>query len=76
VRLTLTTLAADLKHPDSTFVEDTAVLTPHAAILCRPGAPSREGEVAAIRPELERFFLSPLWFVSTKIDSRWNWPKR
>jgi dimethylargininase len=58
--LTLTTLAADLKHPDSTFVEDTAVLTAHAAILCRSGAPSREGEAAAIRPELERFFPSML----------------
>ena len=56
--LALTTLPADLKHPDSTFVEDTAVLTQNAAILCRPGAPSREGEVAAIRPELKRFFAS------------------
>ena len=40
----------DLRHPDSTFVEDTAILTPHAAILTRPGAASREGEVDAIRP--------------------------
>jgi len=54
--LALTTLEADPRHPDSTFVEDTAVLTPHAAIVCRPGAPSREGEVAAIRPVIERFY--------------------
>lgn len=50
------TLRADLGHPDSTFVEDTAVLTPRAAILARPGAPSRAGEVTAIRGEIARFF--------------------
>ena len=54
--LDLTILQPDLRHADSTFVEDTAILTPHAAILCRPGAPSREGEVAAIRPAIERFY--------------------
>lgn len=52
----LTWLPPDPEHPDSTFVEDTAVLTPRAAILTRPGAPSRAGEVAAIRPALEPFF--------------------
>ena len=25
-------------HPDCVFVEDTAVVLPHVAILCRPGA--------------------------------------
>ncbi len=54
--LTLTTLDADLDHPDSTFVEDTAVLTARSAVLTRPGARSREGEVAAMRPTLRRFF--------------------
>lgn len=54
--LELTVLDPDLRHPDSTFVEDTAILTPQAAILCRPGAPSREGEVAEIRPVVERFY--------------------
>jgi dimethylargininase len=54
--LTITTLDADLQYPDSTFVEDTAILTPHGAILTRPGAPSREGEVAAIRETIGRFF--------------------
>ena len=53
--LSLTVLEPDLRHPDSTFVEDAAILTPNAAILTRPGASSREGEVAAIRPILERF---------------------
>lgn len=32
------TLPPDLAHPDSTFVEDTAVLTKSSAILTRPGA--------------------------------------
>jgi dimethylargininase len=54
--LEVVTLAADLAHPDSTFVEDTAVLTPQAAILARPGAPSRAGEVSAIREVIDRFF--------------------
>ena len=44
------------RYPDSTFVEDTAVLTPNCAILTPPGAASRKGEVKAIRPELERFY--------------------
>ncbi len=54
--LELTVLDADLRHPDSTFVEDAAILTPHAAIFTRPGASSREGEVAAIQPIVERFY--------------------
>jgi dimethylargininase len=56
--LELTTLPADLWHPDSTFVEDTAILTPKAAILCRPGAASRAGEIAAMRPVIARFFTA------------------
>ena len=40
--------------PDSTFVEDTAVVTQHGAIIARPGAPSRAGEVTAVRMVLER----------------------
>ncbi len=54
--LQLTVLPKDLKHPDSTFVEDTAVLTPHAAVLTRPGAESREGEVEGIRGAVLQFF--------------------
>jgi dimethylargininase len=46
-------LPSDDAHPDSTFVEDTAVVTALGAIVTRPGAPSRAGEVASIRPALE-----------------------
>jgi dimethylargininase len=58
--LAITTLQADVRYPDSTFVEDTAVLTAQSAILTRPGAASREGEVAAIRETLAGFFPSLL----------------
>jgi dimethylargininase len=54
--LTITTLEADPDHPDSTFVEDTAVLAGHSAILTRPGARSREGEVDAMGPIIRSFF--------------------
>ena len=54
--LQLTRLPAAAEFPDSPFVEDAAVLTPQCAILTRPGAPSRAGEVALIEPALrERF---------------------
>ena len=58
--LELTTLEADLRFPDSTFVEDTAILAAHGAVLTRPGAASREGEVDAIRPAILGFFPNPL----------------
>ena len=32
--------------PDAVFVEDTALCLPQGAVLMRPGAPSRMGEVA------------------------------
>ena len=54
--LRLTRLEPDLRHPDSTFVEDTAVLTPTRAVLTRPGATSRRGEVASMREPLARHF--------------------
>jgi len=49
-------LEPDEGHPDSTFVEDVAVVRGDLAVLTRPGAPSRRGEVAAIRPVLEGLF--------------------
>lgn len=56
----LTRLSADAQFPDSTFVEDTAILIgDRAAILTRPGAASREGEVAAIAPAVSAVFPKP-----------------
>ena len=49
-------LPPDEKHPDSTFVEDTAVLTTRGAIITRPGAGSRLGEIDAIEPVLRSYF--------------------
>lgn len=54
--LEVTRLPADDRFPDSTFVEDTAVLARGLAVLCRPGAPSRAGEVDAIREAVEAAF--------------------
>jgi dimethylargininase len=48
----VTALPPDPAHPDSTFVEDTAVITARGVMLARPGAPSRAGEVAAMREAL------------------------
>ncbi|MBL8096782.1 MAG: hypothetical protein JNL73_21580 [Anaerolineales bacterium] len=54
--LTLTRLEPLTEFPDSTFVEDTAIVTARGAIVSRPGAPSRSGEVEAIRPALLAHF--------------------
>ena len=40
--------------PDSVFVEDTAIVLEEVAILTRPGAESRRGEVGLIEPEVAR----------------------
>jgi dimethylargininase len=52
--LALERLDPDPRHPDSTFVEDTAVLIPGLAVIARPGAESRAGETSAIRAVLAR----------------------
>lgn len=51
---TVIELAADDAHPDCVFVEDTAVVLPHVAIMTRPGAESRRGELPPIEAELRR----------------------
>jgi dimethylargininase len=54
--LAVTRLAPDDAHPDAPFVEDCAVLVPGLAVVTRPGAESRRGEVAAIRAAIgDRF---------------------
>lgn len=54
--LSLTVLEELPGFPDSTFVEDTAVLNSQFAILTNPGAESRKGEVQLIKPALKPFF--------------------
>lgn len=49
---TVTVLPALADYPDCCFVEDTAVILPELVIRTRPGAASRQGEVAAIAPHL------------------------
>jgi len=43
-------------YPDSTFVEDVALITPNCAIITRPGALSRRGEVRQIESVLQQKF--------------------
>ena len=50
--LDVTILDADEDYPDSVFVEDVAILYGGVAILTRPGAPSRSGEVESMREVL------------------------
>jgi dimethylargininase len=42
--------------PDSTFIEDVALITPVCGIVTRPGAVSRQGETAGMRNVLEFYF--------------------
>jgi dimethylargininase len=60
--LELSVLPADEAQPDGTFVEDTAVMAGSVAIITRPGAPSRRGEVAAVEAALRAFLpvLGPI----------------
>jgi dimethylargininase len=54
--LAVTVLPADSRFPDSCFVEDTAVLCGTTAIVTRPGAASRAGEVDEMRSLLAELF--------------------
>ncbi|MFQ1041881.1 dimethylargininase [Gilliamella sp. CG16] len=52
----ITLLPADERFPDSVFVEDVALCTPHCAIITRPGAESRRNETEIIINTIERFY--------------------
>ena len=54
--------------PDSMFVEDAALVFPDAAILLRPGAPSRADEAALIEPVLSRRFERVLVLDDGHVD--------
>jgi len=49
-------LGQDEQFPDSTFVEDVALLTKHCAIITNPGASSRKGETTSIKELLKGFY--------------------
>lgn len=52
----VTHLPASEEFPDSTFVEDTAVLTSDFAVITNPGVDSRSGEVTEIESVLKKFY--------------------
>jgi dimethylargininase len=54
--LTVTCLEPDETYPDGTFVEDTAIVTGRGAVLTRPGALSREGEIRSMAACLRQFY--------------------
>jgi dimethylargininase len=56
IGVTVTLLPALEDFPDSIFVEDPALVFQEAAILLRPGAATRFGEVAEIAPTLKSMF--------------------
>ncbi|MFH0945448.1 MAG: arginine deiminase-related protein [Planctomycetota bacterium] len=56
VGLEVRVLPADSRYPDCCFVEDMAVILNGCALLTRPGAPSRRGEMPSVRQALEDFF--------------------
>jgi len=49
-------LDPDENYPDSTFVEDPALITLRGAIITNPGAPSRKGETKEIKEVLQDYF--------------------
>ena len=54
--LKITVLDPCEEYPDSTFVEDVALITPKCTIMTRPGAESRRGEVKKMTKTLESQF--------------------
>lgn len=60
----VTVLDADENYPDGCFVEDVAVVTEKCAIITNPGAPTRQGEVDAIVPVLQKFYSnSQIYYI-------------
>lgn len=52
----VTLLSASEEFPDSTFVEDAAVLTSEFAVVTNPGAESRNGEIVEIESVLKDYY--------------------
>jgi len=54
--------------PDSIFVEDPALVFPQAALLLRPGAPTRSAESATLAPTLAARFSTVLQLSAGYVD--------
>ena len=54
--LDVTVLRSDEQYPDSTFVEDVALLTAACAVITHPGAPSRRGETQSMEEALKTHY--------------------
>lgn len=54
--LDITHLNADENYPDSTFVEDVALLTKQCAIITNPKVTSRAGEIELIKQTVKNFY--------------------
>lgn len=52
--LEVAALPPDEDLPDSCFVQDLAIVLNGSALLCRPGAPSRQPETSVFEPDLRR----------------------
>ena len=66
--LNLTVLPPLDAFPDALFVEDVALTFPEGAILLRPGAPTRAGEVAHIREALAAHHTTLLELTAGHVD--------
>ncbi|WP_045522199.1 dimethylarginine dimethylaminohydrolase family protein [Neobacillus niacini] len=60
----VTEVPGNLQYPDSTFVEDTAVLTPNFAVISNPGALSRNGEIHDMEHVIKSFYESIYYIKS------------
>lgn len=56
--LEVTVLDADNNFPDSTFIEDVALLTPNCAVITNPFAPSRKDETIGLKDVLSAFYFN------------------
>lgn len=54
--------------PDSVFIEDAALCIGDVAIALRPGAPTRKGEVAELRPTLQAEFKRVIELPQGEVD--------
>ena len=54
-RMEVVTLSVNEQHPDSAFIEDTAIVLDELAILCSMGANSRREEPVGIEPVLRQY---------------------